>query len=292
MHKIGSNVDSCEHATFHACQCHDCAGTLHKWKGLLELAGDRATDRFGDGRDLWIRKRTEAWDKRTEMIAAQQRVVAKRRAVLNHSTPARRASKAAELATSERLLGQRVAASKGPATDYLDALLVRQLSGESRSGERANIAQLLEVQSAPVVEALRSDPSLPASERAAFMSGIAGSHLWCGLLAAQATALRLGDLDSRDALALFFSSREGLSFDEPGDISEAVIAAWGVQRKMIQPLFSTQAEFIYALRIAAVFICPAPEHHSFVLEHAAFPLITEVLFDQPLTNELLAVLQV
>lgn len=285
MHKPGSDEDSCEHATFHRCLCHECSGTLHKWKGLLELADYRPMDPTGSGRELWVSKRVVAWEKRVGMISKQRDVVAKRRRALDHATPRGVAGKTVALAKSENRLRVTLRASAEKASDYVETLLVRSLVGPEQQFKRDQIKELLTIHSQPVRDALRETSGVKAADIDAFMSGVASSHLWCGLLAAEAHGLHLTALDARSAASSFFDSPEGRSFDGIEVLLDAVAASWRAREEQVTRLFDSQDALSDSSRIAAMFICPAPEAHRFLLERATLPLIGDRFEDDGLIHE-------
>lgn len=284
MHKPGSDEDACEHATFHRCLCHDCSGTLHKWIGLLDLASDRPTDPTGNGRALWVNKRVAAWEKRVAMLSKQRGVVAKRQSALERATPRGVTGKTVALAKSENRLRITLRASAEKASDYVETLLVRSLVGPERRSERDQIKELLIVHQ-PVRETLRATAAVSAADHDAFMSGIASSHLWCGLLAAEAQDLHLDGLDARSAASSFFETPEGSSFDNIDALLDAVAVAWQEREDAIARQFNSQDELTSATRIAAMFICPAPEAHDFLLERAVLPVIDDRFASDELIQE-------
>lgn len=279
VHKPGSDEDACEHATFHRCLCHECSGTLHKWKGLLELAGHRPADPTGSGRELWVNRRVAAWEKRVAMLSKQRSVVAKRQSALERATPRGVTGKTVALARSENRLRITLRASAEKASDYVESLLVRSLVGSERRSQRDQIEELLIVHQ-PVRDALRATAGVSAADNDAFMSGIASSHLWCGLLAAEARDLQLEGLDARSAASSFFATPEGNSFDNIDALLDAVAAAWREREVAILRLFDSQDELTSSARIAAMFICPAPEAHDFLLERAVLPIVDRYANDE------------
>ncbi|MEV7610943.1 hypothetical protein AB0N61_15765 [Microbacterium sp. NPDC089320] len=254
---------------------------------MLELADDRPADAEGSGRQLWTDKRVAAWEKRIAMIAKQRGVVSRRRSAVERATPRGLAAKEQALAKSENRLQVTLRASSEKATDYVESLLVRFLVGSERRHMREQIRYLLEVHSGPVLAVLRSRLRPGSAESDAFLSGVADSHLWCGLLAAAAATLKLDELNARDAANAFFSTPAGLSFDDIDAISETVAETWSEHEGSVVRLFNSQDELTRCARIAAMFICPAPESHGFVLDHAVLPLVQDLLSEAPLIAEAL-----
>lgn len=281
MHKPGSDQDSCEHASLHECRCRECGGTLHKWRGLLELASARPTDPTGSGRAAWIAKRVSAWVKRTEIVQRQRDVVARREGLVARSGTRGYENKLRRLDTSKRQLTRNLLTSQAPAADYIEARLVQKLVGETEKQKqrRSKIDYLLNIHAGHVLEALKNADGIASQEDQDILySGVAGSHIWCGLLAAESGVLKLSNLNAKSAAEGFFKTLEGQAYaDEKEAILDAVKTAWEENEGLVEKHFHDQADFGQCLQIAAIFICPAPEAHRDLISKAIVPIVDELL---------------
>ena len=167
----------------------------------------------------------------------------------------------------------------------MEALLVRSHSGADNRGRRDQIRALVTLQNEPILAVLRATPGLAPADLNSFMSGVASSHIWCRLLAAESANLTLEALDARGAATVFFDTPEGRSFDNIDAIINAVVTAGNEQRPSVVEQFDSQDELKRCLQIAAMFICPAPEAHPLLLNSAALPILDELFADDVLVSE-------
>ncbi|WP_251445949.1 hypothetical protein [Microbacterium sp. USTB-Y] len=163
------------------------------------------------------------------------------------------------------------------------------LVGNSQAEERTRVKVALCMHSEFVIEALGTISGNAGDNK--YWSGVAGSHLWCGLLAGIASTIESSE-PSRigKGLSLFFRSRHGASFDaeEHAAIHGAVIRAWRDQEGRAS---RGSAQLRRALQIAGVLICPAPEAHQELLHAALVPLVRSLIRTESEQEALLVVLE-
>lgn len=239
---VGRHNSSCAGAMKHDCRCSGCGGTLHGWVERIKLARESA----GDGRVAFRVRVDEAW------------------ADAHKGKTRARPS-----------LRKQAAGTDSAVVDIVDWLAHHHAVVD----EVEAIAKILGDE---VLQELdRSlDPSHREDRRRAF-----ADHLWCDLLAGMAQALEDYDKqlqripDHITALILVARERDGRSAVEDFQVKLAVNEAWKVIQELpfVKALLPEVGELLRAIRILAILICPAPEHHREVIVHCVNPLRDELV---------------
>lgn len=248
---VGQHNSSCASAKEHKCRCSGCAGTLHGWVERVKLARDPT----GEGRVAFRVRVDEAW-------ADAHRGKTRARPSLR----------------------KQAAGTDSAVVDIVDWLAHHRTVVD----EVEAIAKILGDE---VLQELdRSlDPSHRADRRHAFTD-----HLWCDLLAGMAQALEAYDKqldripDRITALILAARERGSRSAVEDFQVKLAVNEAWKAIQELpfVKALLPEVEEPLRAIRILAILICPAPEHHHEVIVHCLNPLGSELVSEA--TQERLA----
>lgn len=263
-----SDDDPCEQAKFHECTCSDCIGALHRWRGLMQSVHDPRA------RAAWSALHTSTWTRRLQLDDRQtHRVDATQDVVDRQSRPTQRAIMANVRATRARSRSRNSATNRVAASDFVLAGIIEELARVSGGA--------LVIEARSILDAIKGvAESITASVTSAELrSGIAASHLWCELLARSIQSVTSSDQKdpfSRTFTA-YFDSLEGRTM-------EAVVRT-NVLDTLASHLDSNtatsdRAQLKDSIRIAASFICPAPESHQTVSEQCFTPLAQQLLKSQ------------
>lgn len=263
-----STEDPCENAQHHSCICSDCMNALHKWKGLMDSVSD------AEARAAWARLHLGAWSKRLQMDQRQTRkVLSTEETIQRQSRPTQRALKANAGAISVRSKSRNSNVNKVAASDFVMVGIVDALASQPSGSAVSNARYILDS-----VEAIaRTMKGLIPNRKV--RAGVANSHLWCGVLAET-----VKDIESRHSADPFrasfdryFRSAAGLTMD---DIVRENLT------KQLAPVLdnklstSMHPDLATSIRIAASFICAAPEGHPEVKEACLIPLAKDFLSGQ------------
>ncbi|MFI5905969.1 hypothetical protein [Dactylosporangium sp. NPDC051541] len=249
----GRHNDSCSNGQRHACHCGSCGGSLHGWRAWLDLAiGPNA-------------ERTQRWNRRDRVL---ERVPAQRSLRRNQR--------------NREIVG-----------DLARIDISGWLSVEGRRTRLANVAEpavarpTVTEQVEALAEGLARAPWERITAELADPAGIGrefADHGWCDLLVglvrgAEATG-RLDDgVRKWMQSALVCSSRAQYRPKVDKAIADLVAAhVWKALASALPERYPwltgrTGERELRSLRVLAVFMCPAPEAHVEVREHALGPAI-------------------
>jgi hypothetical protein len=252
----GNHNRNCATAQRHECRCTGCGGSLHSWVGLVDLAGGDHTER---------QRRRERHESRLRTKRGSRRL-GNNRQNREASTDLARLDIADWLATSSpRRTSDGVAAHPSPINQ------VTTIAEEMTRGTWSDIAAEL--------GSVRPEAT-PIKRQLAY-------HGWCDLFVGMIQAIQTtqGALGSMQETAKKLVTRAILNSSMQGNrahVTEAVVdvvvdRTWQAFKltafagaPLLQIITSTEA--LCALRILAVFICPAPDDHEEVRRHALKPL--------------------
>lgn len=260
----GSNHNgACANAVGHACRCSGCGGALHGWQGWLDLAGGDPETRRARRKDLED-KNAEAREPKTRrqvvmdlarLDVAEFLARTSQREVVDHSADATDGAGGQAGPTSE--------------LDYLVLLARRTMADTWR-------------EVVPELERV-----VPAGVAVGEVRREMATHLWCDLLIALVQLVQdahdaLGLLSEKSKIAtkriLLMSSKRGLRRHVAEGVVDLVVGKfWLALRGLIVakiPILGPAG--LRALRMLAMFSCPAPEAHYEVYEHAVVPLMKDV----------------
>lgn len=262
--------DRCENATLHHCVCHDCGGRLHKWPSLitLTLADESA-------RELWGASRKNRWRRREAIDRERLASVARTKATLARSNPKRNKSAVARYHSSLRSLAQKRSSieAQAAASDIITFRAIEELSKVEHTDRMERVRTVLETLGGALTTLLESGSA--DWHDAAYRSGFAGSHVWCATLTAIANA------PSDEArVAMDEAMRQDVHVVQ---MDEAVFTA--VTNSIDRTRTAAGAPDIESLqevlRIAALFICPAPEGHQSLVQNGLTALSEDLLAKAP-----------
>lgn len=225
-------------------------------------------------RAAWARLHVGAWSKRLQMDQRQTRkVLSTEETIRKQSRPTQRAVKANVGATSARRRSRTSNVNKVAASDFVMVGIVERLASQASSPVVSDARYILDS-----IEAIaRTMKDLIPDPRV--RSGVANSHLWCGTLAET-----VEDVVDRRSIAPFRASFERY-FRSAGGLTMDNLIRENLTRQLAPILddhlpTSSHPGLATSIRIAASFICAAPEDHTAVKDMCLVPLTQEILPDQ------------
>lgn len=247
-----AHTGSCSNAKTRNCRCGGCAGSLHGWKGALALGYPAMAPARESMRTAFEHEWAEA----------------------STSVP--------ESKLTQRKAAAAVNSAKEEAIDWLSTALTDPPSSVPEA-VRQIIEELGDAIAADAPDAL--DQVLGPGDLAKKRAELAGSHLFCSVLAALACAMR--DIsDNLDKLTreiatrivTYFIGRKQISLP-PFIVKVAAGATVKAVDKIIQTLAAAQHfdNLQRAVRILALMMCPAPEKHEDVVRCCLNPLGEPIL---------------
>ena len=257
--------DECENAKLHECVCTDCLGTLHKWRGLVQLVVD------SQARSVWRDRHLREWNEKLQQDSAQTETVKQRARVAEYgATKKIRDSLAA--AERKRDRSRYSGVNITICSDRLMVSIIEWLAvfNESDIAYRAT-RSILEEGVVKAGEGLvaygKSQSTYERKVR------IAESHLWCSLLSipldhakGASQAAPIFDTDAVETLIM-----TGTTEDDREPIRAAISFIIGICTTVLATMNLREREQVF--RIAASFICPAPERHGKVRDKCLIPLV-------------------
>lgn len=231
-------------------------------------------------RDAWSRIHKSAWRDRVSLDAEQtRRIVATRETLDRQKRQTKKAVQSNAAAERKRSRSRNSLVNRTAASDFLIVGIVDELSKDTADDAVVGALEVLNAifETANNLKEATPDPRV--------RSGIAGSHVWCGILANSSPVL--DNSSSAEPFKLgssaFFSSIEGRTIEA----STANIVS-----DTLLPLLDSlvvrfsRGDLRDAVRVSATFICPAPEEHAIVAAECFIPLAEDLLtsseFDLPI----------
>lgn len=257
--------DECENAKLHECVCTDCLGTLHKWRGLVQLVVDL------QARSVWRDRHLREWNERLQRDSAQTETIKQRARVAEYGATKKIRDR---LAAAERKRDRSRYSGVNITTcsDRLMVSIVEWLAvfGKSDIAYKAT-CRILEEGVARAGENLVAYGKSQSSHK--HKVRIAESHLWCSLLS---IPLDRAKGNSQSAPIFDTATVETLIMtrtteDDREPIKAAVSFIIDICTTVLATMNLRERERVF--RIAASFICPDPEHHGKVRDECLIPLV-------------------
>lgn len=222
-------------------------------------------------RRAWASLHERAWRTRTTLDASQtQRVLQTQQTLDRQKRHTQRAVAANAGALRRRERSRHSNVNVVAASDFLMAGIVEELARAPQSATVLGAKEVLGLiaQSGQALKSRISDAQV--------RSGVAASHLWCALAAQSAETL------ANNPSATSFSQSSGIYFASVAGKTMNAEIVHSVTNSLAPSLDSciarySAAEMLDATRIAASFICPAPERHDAVREECFLPLANSLL---------------
>lgn len=228
----------CANAKRHICKCTGCGGRLHGWPSRVELAKDESDA----GREALRARADQVW-----------------------------AETGKRKRNAQPSLRRKAAGTDTAVADIVDWLA----DNPSAINDVQKLGNALAEQVGKEVDE-SPDGVDPRDRRRATTD-----HFWCDLLAALAWAIsefkRLPDKAADQITSIIFDERkrEGRSLVERATTRLAVQAASKAIGVLFPPIPINLDNTLRAVRILAILICPAPEHHPAVAHNCVEPLIND-----------------
>lgn len=224
-------------------------------------------------RASWASLHATAWAKRLQLDERQTRkVVAAQETLERQSRPTQKAVNARVGAERARLRSRRSNTNKVAASDIVMAGIVDELSAIA-NGSLVEDAHFILTSVKNAAEALSG-----LINSAELRSGIANSHLWCELLARAVEKVE-SSIQEPFSIALneYLTSQEGRTMEK--------VIGENLMNRLTPVLDSKATESSHSdlsssVRVAATFICPAPESHQLVTDECFIPLARTLLNGQ------------